>query len=433
MVSEGSGADMLVGLTGMTVLDIEVGAELVVTVETTADRVGCPSCGVVARGHGRRRTRVRDLPIAGRPVQLVWAKRVWRCVEACCETATWSERHDEIVPRATLTERAARELCRRVGEDGDSVAQVARDFGVGWFSAMAAVRTHGRPRVDDPDRIGTVRALGLDETAFLAASGTHPTLFVTGFVDLRRTRLLDVVPGRSGEAVHTWLEARPPGWVAAVEAVALDPHRGYANGLIGHLGDATVVLDHFHAIALANTAINDVRRRTQQGVLGHRGRTGDPLYGIRRLLVRGHEHLTTRQCARIETALNSGDPWGEVGAALLAKELLREVYGALDAAHARRRLTAFYQWAADAEVPELIRLARTISAWQDELLAFHDTAGLSNAATEGLNLLIKKIKRVGHGFRSFDNYRLRLLLHCGVDWNTHRTARLRSHAPRSIA
>jgi hypothetical protein len=30
-----------------------------------------------------------------------------------------------------------------------------------------------------------------------------------------------------------------------------------------------------------------------------------------------------------------------------------------------------------------------------------------------MNLLIKKVKRVGHGFRSFTNYRLRLLLHCG--------------------
>ena len=30
-----------------------------------------------------------------------------------------------------------------------------------------------------------------------------------------------------------------------------------------------------------------------------------------------------------------------------------------------------------------------------------------------MNLLIKKVKRVGHGFRNFTNYRLRLLLHCG--------------------
>jgi hypothetical protein len=52
------------------------------------------------------------------------------------------------------------------------------------------------------------------------------------------------------------------------------------------------------------------------------------------------------------------------------------------------------------------------------------TAGCSNGPTEAINLLIKKVKRVGHGFRNFANYRLRLLLHCGVTWQTHRTARL---------
>jgi hypothetical protein len=45
----------------------------------------------------------------------------------------------------------------------------------------------------------------------------------------------------------------------------------------------------------------------------------------------------------------------------------------------------------------------------------------------------QKIKRVGHGFRSFANYRLRLLLHCGVAWQTHRTARLRGRSPRFVA
>jgi hypothetical protein len=45
----------------------------------------------------------------------------------------------------------------------------------------------------------------------------------------------------------------------------------------------------------------------------------------------------------------------------------------------------------------------------------------------------QKVKRVGHGFRNFANYRLRLLLHCGVTWQTHQTARLRGHSPRLAA
>ena len=104
-----------------------------------------------------------------------------------------------------------------------------------------------------------------------------------------------------------------------------------------------------------------------------------------------------------------------MGVDYLGKELLREVYATRSVKEARRRLLRFYRHCRESGVPELARLAKTVRAWEAELLAWHDT-GLTNAATEGENLLIKKIKRVGHGFRNVENYRLRLLLHCGVSW-----------------
>jgi transposase len=84
-------------------------------------------------------------------------------------------------------------------------------------------------------------------------------------------------------------------------------------------------------------------------------------------------------------------------------------------------------------VPELERLARTISQWEDEILAYFTTGRASNARTEATNLLVKRTKRVGFGFRSFRNYRLRLLLSCGVTWDTHQTTPLRGRLPRSAA
>jgi hypothetical protein len=79
-----------------------------------------------ATGHGRRRVNVRDLPIAGRPVVLVWAKRLWRCPEPACAMGTWSEESDAIGPRAVLTERARAEIARRVGPGEQSVTRSAR-------------------------------------------------------------------------------------------------------------------------------------------------------------------------------------------------------------------------------------------------------------------------------------------------------------------
>ena len=60
-------------------------------------------------------------------------------------------------------------------------------------------------------------------------------------------------------------------------------------------------------------------------------------------------------------------------------------------------------------------------------------SGISNGPTEAINALIKKIKLVGHGYRNFDNYRLRLLLHCGIDWHTPEPARIRGRLPRLAA
>jgi transposase len=200
MERDGSGVSALLGLDGFVVrtqlLD-DASGEWWLAVETTEDRAWCPACGVRAIGHDRRRVVVRDLPLADRAVVLVWDKRTWRCREPACAVCTWSEESDQIAPRAVLTERARAEIARRVGPAEHSVAQAARDFGVSWHAAMAAVRDHGRPRVDHLARLGAPRAVGLDETSFLAATVKRATLLVTGIIDLDTGRLIDVLPARS--------------------------------------------------------------------------------------------------------------------------------------------------------------------------------------------------------------------------------------------
>ncbi len=426
-------ATSLLGMDGFVVgAHVDAGLELLLMVETTTDVVGCEVCGTRAVGHGRREVRVRDLRIGDRPVVLVWRKRLWRCVEADCEVKTWSEETDAIAPRAVLTERARAEVCRRVGRDGHSVAAVARDFGVSWHAAMEAVRDHGRPRVDHLSRLGMPTAIGIDETSFLAANAAHPTLLVTGFVDLDRHRLIDVVPGRSAAAVSEWLATKPERWLAGIATAVIDPYAGYARGLAEGLPRARLVVDHFHAVRLANQALDEVRRRVQQTTLGHRGRKGDPLYRIRRRLLAAHDRLASGAYERMVVLLETGDPGGEVAAAYLAKELLRDVYATTDVDEARASLAVFDDHCRRADVRELDRLARTVRRWQSQLLAWHTTA-LTNGPTEAVNLLVKKTKRVGHGFRNFENYRLRLLLHCGVQWQTRPTASMRARHPRLIA
>ena len=117
-----------------------------------------------------------------------------------------------------------------------------------------------------------------------------------------------MVADRTKAAVAGWLGARPRDWLAQIGTVALDPCRGYASALVAPLSHATVVVDHFHAVKLANTTVDQVRRRTQQTTLGHRGRKRDPLYRIRKLLLTAAEQLTDRGRARLRAGLAAGDP-----------------------------------------------------------------------------------------------------------------------------
>ena len=434
MVSEGRPADVvMLGFDDFRVLAArEVDGELELLVETTASRAWCRRCGVRARPHSRPETLVRDVDAFGRPVRLRWRKRRWRCPEPACLTVTWTEETDAIAPRAVLTERAREHACRRVGRDGVSVAKVARDRGVGWHTVMRAVIAYGQPLVDDPSRLVGVAALGMDETAWLSATRSHRTMFVSGLVDTASGRLLDVVPDRTARAVTRWLGARDPEWLAAIGVVSLDPHRGYANAVGVHLGHATLVVDHFHIAKLANIVIDDVRRRVQQAQTGHRGRKRDPLYGIRKLLLAAADRLDTRGWARLTDGLRRGDPDGEVTAAWQLKQITHDLYRAPTLERAREVLSLLYAWAEASGVAECRRFAGTIRRWEGEVLAWHVTGGASNGPTEAVNLTIKHIKRTGRGFTNFDNYRLRLLLHCGVTWHDQPAARLRGR-PRLVA
>src|SRR4051794_41783067 len=100
---ERSAAAAMLGLPGFVVLAVsEHDGELEQAVETTADLVGCPECGAVAQLHDRRPCWIRDLPTAGRPVTLVWIKRVWRWGDPPCPARTRAGAAPPVLARGAL-------------------------------------------------------------------------------------------------------------------------------------------------------------------------------------------------------------------------------------------------------------------------------------------------------------------------------------------
>jgi transposase len=417
-VDDGIGlAEKMLGLAGLRVLEVdERPGEVVVRVESTRSEVVCPSCRRRAQAQDRVEVHLRDAHCFGRPARLVLSKRRWRCRRSGCERKTWTERIEGIAARQVLTVRAGAEVCRQVGQLCRPVASVADEYGVAWDTAWSAVVLHGRPLVDDPGRVGRVRALGVDEHSFLAANREHRTIFATVLVDLDRRAVIDLFEGKSAARLRKWCSRRSKTWLAGVRVVALDLTDTYRAGLSPHLSRALHVADPFHVTRVANRTVDLVRRRIQNETLGHRGRKVDPLFKIRKLLLKGVERLDGQGRERMLLGLRVGDPNDELLGAWLAKESIRDVYLTADPAEAAVLLDkAIIACRAD-DVLEIATLGRTLARWREEILNHHRT-GASNGPTEGLNFSAKQVKRAGRGFKTFRNYRLRVLLYAGgVTW-----------------
>jgi transposase len=248
-------------------------------------------------------------------------------------------------------------------------------------------------------------------------------------VDLDEPRMIDLVQGNAAADLRRWCANADPGWLAGISVVATDLAESYRAGLSPHLDHATRVADPFHVVRVGNRCVDKVRRRVQNDTPGHRGRKDDPLYRIRKIMLTGNERVTDTGRERLLLGLRAGDPNDEVLGAWLAKESVRDVYLTDDPAAAELLLDNAIAGCLADEVAEIRSLGETLARWRTEILAHHHT-GASNGPTEGLNLLVKDVKRCGRGFKRFEHYRLRVLLRAGRPTWPHRPSPPTLRTPR---
>lgn len=389
-----------------------------VHVELERSPQGCPDCGVVASVKDRDVVELVDLALFGRATRLVWHKRRLRCLEATCPKGSWTEQDPRIATmNLQMTDRCGRWMTYQVGKCARPVSDVADDLGCDWHTVNDAVVRFGEALLADPERFGEVSFLGLDETAFLRQAPYYRTQFTTSMVNVGNGQLLDVVLGRGGEEPTRWLRAQGDAWLEAVTAGALDLSSPYRKVFHDTVPNATLVADPFHVVKHANAKLDECRRRVQNEQLGHRGHKTDPLYRIRRLLTKAHERVDDKGHEKMRGLLDAGDPRGEVADCYTAKEAVRELYSFTDFELAGTWIDDLIRDMKQPHWPVEVRsLGRTLRNWRAEIVAWHKIQ-ISNGPTEGANNLIKRVKRGAFGFRSFRNFRVRVLLYAGrPDW-----------------
>jgi transposase len=412
---------------GVRITDAALAGETTVLwCELLTDGPGrCPGCGMVGIYRDSVERRVSDVPVVGHPLELRVRLPRYRCVHDGCAREVFAHDSSRLARAgASTTRRCAAYVLRRLALDKATVSAVARELGRSWdtVNSIAVEATRELLLAAGPARLDGVRVIGVDEHRWSHVLGADADGFVTIITDLTPVlaghgpaRLLDMVAGRSAAAMSGWLGERSSEFRAAVEIVAMDGFGGYKNAAVTALPDAVTVMDPFHVVALAGHKLDLCRQRVQQDTLGHRGRTGDPLYRVRRTLRTRLGLLTDRQRTRLEAVFATEEH--------VAVEVTWWAYQEIIAAYAddnRQRgktlLTAVIdrlRTGLPAGLDELATLGRTLHRRRVDVLAYFDHR-TSNGPTEAINGRLEALRRNALGFRNLIHNRIRSLLHCGA-------------------
>jgi transposase len=351
----------------------------------------CRECGCQGAARDTVLRELAHVPVGWRPTILAVRVRRYRC--SGCGHVWRQDTSAAAAPRSKLSRHAVLWALKSVVIDRLSIARVAALLGTSWHTANTAVLAAGRELlINDPARLDGVRVIGVDEHVWRHTR--RGDKYVTVIIDLTPVRdqtgparLLDMVEGRSKQVFKAWLEARSAEFRAGIEVVAMDGFTGFKTAAAETVPDAVAVMDPFHVVALAGDALDRCRQRVQQDTCGHRGRFGDPLYGIRRVLRTGTDLLTDNQRARL-TAAFANEHHVEVEATWGIYQRIVDAYRDRDRAAAKAELKSIIETISrdvPAALKELITLGRTLNRRAADMLAYFDGPRTSNGPTEAIN------------------------------------------------
>ena len=277
-------------------------------------------------------------------------------------------------------------------------------LGIDWHAARAikqrAVERGLERRAQEQ---GAIEHIGIDEKSF--GKGQD---YISCAVDIDGRRVLEVVAGRTQEAAAELLrKALPePGARAGVRAACIDMWAAFEAALGEVLPQADIVFDPFHVVSHAGKAVDEVRRAEHRRLAAE---GASVLKGTRQLWLWGREKLDREQRRELgrllEADLNTGLAWA-------LKEDLRRLWDFKRPSAARDFLDT---WLAKAEASGLApvkRVAAMIASHLPGVMAWF-WHRISNGVAEGFNSAIQAIKSSARGFRTFANYRIAILFHCG--------------------
>lgn len=227
-----------------------------------------------------------------------------------------------------------------------------------------------------------------------------------GATDLDYRRVLEVVEHREQASAEKALESLPVEQRAQLKEVALDMWPAFMNAAELKAPNADLVHDRFDVMKHLNEAVDTVRKRE------HAALSQDSVYwltGRKYLFLKAPSTWKAEEKAHFKELrakdLKVTKAWG-------ARENFQHFWSFDTRVGARSFFDQWHQAANSTGLQPIQKVARMFLDHITGLLSY-SVHKVTNAVTEGFNSKIQMIRSAARGFRSFENYRVAILFHCG--------------------
>ncbi len=325
--------------------------------------------------------------------------RVPRCQCADCGVKTiavpWAGKHS---PFTWMFEAFAVAVLQSAASTQEACALL----GIGWEAAHRLMERAVARGLDRRSLVGLEHA-GMDEKSFGAGHD-----YITLLNDLRpeAARVIEVVPGRRCDDAIGLLETIPAAQRPQIKAVAMDMWDAYLKACRQVLPQADIVHDRYHISAHLNAAVDRVRKDEHRRLM-HAG--DSTLKGSKYQWLRTYEDGRSSEAVSFRVLhqldLKTSRAWHY-------KEDFRHFWDYRQPSCAQRFYEGWSRAVMRSRLEPIKQVVRLIDAHWREVFNYIKHR-ITNAASEGLNSRIQSIKSAARGFRSFANYRIRILFHCG--------------------
>lgn len=273
-------------------------------------------------------------------------------------------------------------------------------LGITWDAAqriMDRAVQRGLARRD----LEAIEDVGMDEKSFRRRHN-----YVTVLTDLDGARVLEVAEGRDEEAANEAWAAIPEQQRKEVKAVAMDMWAAFEKAAGTHAPQADIVHDRFHISKHLNDAVDQVRRQEHKALK----KEGDErLTGSKHSWLFNPENMKEQRWFDFQrlkdSELKTSRAWA-------IKEQFRWFWEYTYPGNASKFFKSWYGWATRCRLAPVIDVAKMLKNRLPNILSYF-RHGITNATSEGFNSRIQSIKASARGFHAFDNYRTRILFHCG--------------------